>query len=113
MTLGEKPPRSSSQPLTYRRLIAGDTHRVPDVLRRERRLELPPSEIPIESYTSREFFDLEVERLWKRVWQMACREEDIPNVGDNIVYDIAGLSIIVVRAAPDRASLRRGDRRVR
>lgn len=39
-------------------------------------------------------------RLWKRVWQMACREEDIPNAGDNIVYDIAGMSFIVVRTAP-------------
>ena len=32
---------------------------------------------------------------------MACREEDIPDVGDTLVYDICDLSILVVRTAPD------------
>ena len=32
---------------------------------------------------------------------MACREEDIPEVGDHITYDIANISILVVRSAPD------------
>ena len=88
--------------LTYQRLLDTDSRAVPGILRRENVLELPPSEIAVERYTSREFFDREVERLWKRVWQMACREEDIPNVGDNIVYEIAGMSFFVVRTAPDR-----------
>jgi phenylpropionate dioxygenase-like ring-hydroxylating dioxygenase large terminal subunit len=43
-----------------------------------------------------------VAKVWSRVWQMACREEQIPNVGDSVVYDIAGFSLIVVRSAPDR-----------
>jgi phenylpropionate dioxygenase-like ring-hydroxylating dioxygenase large terminal subunit len=58
--------------------------------------------VPPERYTSRAYHDLEVERLWKRVWQMACREEDIPSVGDYVVYDIADTSLIVVRSAPGR-----------
>ena len=32
---------------------------------------------------------------------MACREEDIPNVGDRINYDIVEQSYIIVRTAPD------------
>jgi nitrite reductase/ring-hydroxylating ferredoxin subunit len=88
--------------LTYQRLLDSDSHPVPEVLRREHPLELPPSEVPVERYTSPAFFDLEVNRLWKRVWQMACREEDIAEVGDNIVYDIAGMSFLMVRTAPDR-----------
>src|SRR5262245_29767022 len=32
---------------------------------------------------------------------MACREEEIPAVGDHVVYEIANLSVLVVRAAPD------------
>src|SRR5690348_16941912 len=87
---------------SYQKLLDTDTHPVPEVLRRCSPLDAAPTEIPIERYISREFFDLEVERLWKRVWQMACREEDIPNVGDNIVYDIAGMSFIVVRIGPDQ-----------
>jgi len=88
--------------LTYQHLLDTDTHPVPEVLRMQKPIELPPSEIAIERYISREFFELEVERLWKRVWQMACREEDIPEVGDHIVYEIAGMSFLVVRAAPER-----------
>jgi hypothetical protein len=37
-------------------------------------------------YWSKEEHEREVERLWKRVWQMACHEDDIPNVGDTYVY---------------------------
>ncbi len=37
--------------------------------------------IPKERYVSQEFFDLEMERLWPRVWQMACREEEVPQCG--------------------------------
>lgn len=63
--------------------------------------DLKPAEIPRERYFSKEFHDLEVEKLWGKVWQMACREEDIPNVGDYVVYDIALDSVIVIRTAPD------------
>ena len=52
-------------------------------------------------FYSQEDHDLEVERLWKRVWQMACHEDDIPNVGDTHVYDIAGLSFIIIRTGKD------------
>ena len=48
-------------------------------------------------YTSRTYLQLEYERLWSRVWQWACREEHIPNVGDYHVYDIGDRSVIVTR----------------
>jgi nitrite reductase/ring-hydroxylating ferredoxin subunit len=48
-------------------------------------------------YWSYDVHRLEVERLWRRVWQVACREEDIPGVGDHEVYDIVDDSVIVVR----------------
>ena len=50
-------------------------------------------------YTSQAFFDLEAERMWTRVWQMACREEELPAAGDTIVYDIVGESLLVTRQA--------------
>lgn len=37
--------------------------------------------------------------MWKRVWQMACREEDIPEVGDTLVYEICDISLLVVRTS--------------
>lgn len=59
-------------------------------------------DVAIERYTSRDFLELEYERLWSRVWQFACREEEIANVGDYIVYEIGDRSVIVARSAPDR-----------
>jgi len=55
--------------------------------------------IPKERYISREFVDLEMERLWPRVWQIACREEEIPHPGDYVDYLIGDQSILVVRGA--------------
>ena len=43
------------------------------------------------------FDELEVDRVWSHVWQMACREEQIPEVGDTVLYELADLSLIVVR----------------
>jgi nitrite reductase/ring-hydroxylating ferredoxin subunit len=51
----------------------------------------------MERYISRTWHDLEIEHVWNRVWQMACRDEDIPEVGDSIVYDIGDVSLVVVR----------------
>ena len=53
--------------------------------------------VPGARYYSREFFDLEMEKLWPRVWQIACREEEIPNPGDFLEYTIGDQSIFVVR----------------
>ncbi len=58
---------------------------------------LGDDDIPFERYASPEFFKLEMERMWPRVWQWACREEHIPEAGDYQVYDIGPHSFIVVR----------------
>ena len=56
-----------------------------------------PELIPAARYYDQDFYDLEVENLWPHVWQMACRLEQIPNVGDWIEYSNVGKSVIVVR----------------
>ncbi len=63
---------------------------------------LGSEDIPVERYTSQAWHDLEVERLWRKVWQVACGSEDIPNVGDTTVYDIAEDSLVIVRSAPNQ-----------
>jgi len=57
-----------------------------------------PEKIPSRRYYDEEFYRLECEHLWPRVWQMACRLEQIPNVGDWVEYSNVGQSVIVVRA---------------
>jgi nitrite reductase/ring-hydroxylating ferredoxin subunit len=54
-----------------------------------------------EAYYQPEYLALEKERLWSRVWQMACRVEELAEVGDYVTYEIGDESVIVVRSAPD------------
>ena len=88
-------PRSNG--ITYQELLDTDTHEVPPVLRLQSPKYLGDADVSIERYISKDWHNREVERLWKKVWQMACREEDIPVAGDHIRYDIAGSSFLVVR----------------
>ncbi len=57
--------------------------------------------VPRERYTSHEFAQMEFERLWSRVWQVACREEEVAEVGAFCEYLIGDQSILVVRADAD------------
>lgn len=56
-----------------------------------------PTRVPKQRYYDPEFFALEAELLWPRVWQMACRLDEIPEPGDFVEYEILDQSIIVVR----------------
>jgi nitrite reductase/ring-hydroxylating ferredoxin subunit len=58
--------------------------------------------VPKDAFLSREFLALEKERLWPKVWLMACRLEELKNVGDYVTFDIADDSVIIVRSAPDK-----------
>ena len=60
-------------------------------------LSRPETRVPTDRYTSRAFAQREHERLWKRVWQMACRAEDIPDPGDFREYTIGDQSFLIVR----------------
>lgn len=56
-----------------------------------------PDQIRTERYYDPEFFSLEAELLWPRVWQMACRLEEIPEPGDFVEYENLDQSVVVVR----------------
>lgn len=90
-------PDTRSPGITYQQLLDTDTHEVPWVLR----LESPPprkhNDLSIDRYISREFHEREMERLWSRVWQFACREEHVPEPGDYLLYEIGRQSYIVMR----------------
>jgi nitrite reductase/ring-hydroxylating ferredoxin subunit len=53
--------------------------------------------VPKERYYDPDFYRMESELLWPRVWQMACRLEEIPRPGDFAEYQILDQSVIVVR----------------
>jgi phenylpropionate dioxygenase-like ring-hydroxylating dioxygenase large terminal subunit len=116
MTISEDRELARSPGITYQQLLDADTHPVPDVLRLQATRFMGDRDVPIGRYTSKEWHDQEVERLWKRVWQFACREEEIPSPGDYQVYEIAHLSFFVIRTetgeikAYPNACLHRGRR---
>jgi phenylpropionate dioxygenase-like ring-hydroxylating dioxygenase large terminal subunit len=93
------PPEFAHSPgIGYQQLLDTDTHPVPAILREESPgIFDDVSEVPTTRYTSRRYHELEKERLWSKVWQMACREEEIAVAGDTYVYDICDQSILVVR----------------
>ena len=57
--------------------------------------------IPRARYTDAAFAALEFDRLWSRVWQVACREEEVAEVGAFCEYLIGDQSILVVRSEPE------------
>lgn len=57
-----------------------------------------PFTISPEAYVSRDHARMERDRLWRKAWLQAGREEDIPEAGDFVTYDIGDDSIIVLRA---------------
>ena len=88
-------PRSPG--VTYQELLDQDSHEVPEVLRLQSPKDLGLNDYSVNRYISADYHQKEVERLWKRVWQFTCREEDIPEPGDHYRYDIAGISFLIVR----------------
>jgi nitrite reductase/ring-hydroxylating ferredoxin subunit len=53
--------------------------------------------VPKRRYTAPEFARLEQDRLWGRVWQIACRDEELAAPGDFVEYEIGDQSILLVR----------------
>ena len=51
-----------------------------------------------ERYFDPDFYRLECELLWPRVWQMACRLEEIPQPHDFVEYEFLDQSIVLLRA---------------
>ena len=70
---------------------------VPDAFTLESPRFLGDEDIAFNRYTDQEFFNQEMDQMWTRTWQWACREEHIPEPGDYYVYDIGPFSVIVIR----------------
>ena len=96
-TLDGLNPDQAAQAEAYIDLLDNDSRDVPDVYRWTNPLPGVALTVPVERYTSQAFHDLEVEKVWTKVWQMACRVEDILEPGQYVKYDIAQMSVLVVR----------------
>jgi phenylpropionate dioxygenase-like ring-hydroxylating dioxygenase large terminal subunit len=99
----QTPSGTRSKAISFPELLDLDRfpERIPETLRTESPMPGGVRKLPTDRYWKQEFHDLEVERIWKHAWQMACHVDDIPDIGDYIVYDVAQLSFLVVRLGPN------------
>ncbi|MEO0906876.1 MAG: aromatic ring-hydroxylating dioxygenase subunit alpha [Pseudomonadota bacterium] len=83
--------------ITYTDMLEGDTRTPPDYLFEETVAEMGDDPIPVEAYISEDFARLEREKMFPNVWLFAAREDEMPDPGDTVVFDIAGKSFVLVR----------------
>jgi phenylpropionate dioxygenase-like ring-hydroxylating dioxygenase large terminal subunit len=69
----------------------------PIFTRQDSRLDTAP--LPYYPFYDQDFFDKEIERIFRRNWLFAARESDIPNAGDFVVKEFPALrtAVIIVR----------------
>lgn len=84
---------------TYEEILERDTRPVPDHLREGPVPDIGTEPVKIDRYIDPAFARAEEKHLWPHIWQMACREEEIPNPGDVSIYEVAGKSLLVTRQA--------------
>ena len=96
-----KPGEARSPGPSVQDLMGRENNPVPEPLLQESYRYRGSERIAKERYYAQEFHDLEMERMWSRTWQMACREEEIETVGDTVIYEIGDQSLIVIRSSPD------------
>jgi choline monooxygenase len=56
-----------------------------------------PTLVPAERYYSPAFAQLEVERMWPKVWQVACTVDHVAEPGDYFEYRCGPYSVLIVR----------------
>jgi nitrite reductase/ring-hydroxylating ferredoxin subunit len=98
----EAPGQARCPAISTQDIIAADTVTAPGWVHSESYTYLGSEDISKDRYIDPAFARAEMERLWPRTWQFACREEHIPEVGDYHVYDIGSYSFIITRTAPDQ-----------
>jgi len=82
---------------SYQDFLAEDTQPVPDFMQELPVPDLGSEPIRADRYYDPVFFRKEVEHVWGKTWQMACRAEEIAKPGDFMTYEIAEKSLIMSR----------------
>ncbi len=79
---------------------AGTAAGTPAPSRRDDAIGPPPARptlVPADRYRSPAFAQLEVDRMWPKVWQLACTVDHVAEAGDYFEYRCGPYSVLVVR----------------
>lgn len=55
-------------------------------------------QVDYKRYYDHDWFQAEIGKLFSKTWLYACREEDMPNVGDRVPFDVGPLSFLIIRS---------------
>jgi phenylpropionate dioxygenase-like ring-hydroxylating dioxygenase large terminal subunit len=98
MTAGTTKAAMSRAPgMSHQDVLDGDRTEPPGTYRWQSAPVEGLADVPVDRYLSRRAHGQEKQHLWSRVWQVACREEHLRQVGDTVVCDIAEKSYLPVR----------------
>ena len=92
-----KPGRHPSE--SYEDILDSDMVSSPDFYREGDNPSAALESYDTSRYYDKSFFQKEVDYVWPRIWQWAAREEEIPLIGDHVVFDVAGYSFLIVRSS--------------
>jgi phenylpropionate dioxygenase-like ring-hydroxylating dioxygenase large terminal subunit len=87
--------------MLYDEIAAADGGKLPAAIADRGTYRAKPGPVPFSRYTDPALVALEVEHIWDKCWTVACREEDIPKVGDRTRYDLVDRSYMLVRTGTD------------
>ena len=63
---------------------------------------LEASGLPADCYTSTEFYQREVERIFRQHWQFVGREEQLSDIGSYFCYDGPAGPVVILRSSRDK-----------
>ena len=81
---------------------AAEIKEIRDLMDYEKARRSPPEgypafpDMPAGRYNSQEFYDLEQEHYWSKVWMMAAHMDEIPEVGDYKLWEMSGQPVVIV-----------------
>jgi nitrite reductase/ring-hydroxylating ferredoxin subunit len=82
---------------SYNDMLKADTRPAPDYLLMESTQQFGNESVSMDRYTSPAYKQQEDEKMWPNVWQFAAREEEMPEPGDTVVYELDDKSFLLVR----------------
>jgi len=88
--------------LRVQEVLRADETPPPAVLLSESQDPTMATDVSVDRYISAEWHQREMEQLWSKVWQVACRVEELRHIGDHVLYQIGPHSLIIVRSEPDQ-----------
>src|SRR4051794_12638726 len=91
---------TEERPLT-RDLWARDSRAPIRAMREDGNYDPDYANVDYSRYYDPAFAQREMEHLWLKSWLFACREEDLPEVGDRVPLHIGSRSFMIIRSGAD------------